>query len=407
MTYKNTCEQYAATVKEKENHLRHSLKQSPRKIRIHHHVRTPLQYFFELGAAFATNPRFDYTVVLADALASFTSLFSERNIPVATISELTSAANRPDILFLQHPNFHIGNVEVDFYGIMSRLPPAILPESVEAHPLLCYIPYAYSVINDEAHSPTNGHYNLPIHNVAWRVFCESEWHKEQVTKKSEMGGNNWVVTGYPKLDGITEAPAAKGNLWRTAGPAMKRVIWAPHHNKSFQTIPTLDVHRFLAALVDETPGVELIFRPHPNILASGFSHEALGLTKDEFNSISNFWVNHPRGQLNMTANMPELFGLSDMMITNSGGFHIEYLPSMKPLISYIPQHRLNRFVTKITNDANYMADTIEEISRLVRKLLGENGDDKREKRRECLNIVMPTPNVSAEIVKNIETALLG
>lgn len=401
--YARACEAHIEVVLRKEQELRDELARTGRRIRVHHYVTVPLQYFFSLGEAFASDDRYDYVVHLSDTDPEILELFASRGIstrPASLLRTLTSA--RPDVLFLQHPYVHIGDVEIDFYGIMSRLPGHILPRRAEEQPLLALVPYAFTVINDELHRPVDGFHDLPIHNVGWRIFCETEWHRQRAAEKSTMHAWNWVSTGYPKLDDLT-GPAPDDGV---GGARIRRIIWAPHHNRTFQGLPIPDVHQMLAGYLEARPDLGLVFRPHPNLLKQGYDFSAIGMTETHFQDVCQFWGRHPRGSFDMRADLPSLFAESDLMVTDCGGFQAEYVASMRPLVSYIRPGLLNGFADELTTRANYTARTVAEIEALLRQLVDRGDDPKLTARQASLAALRPTGHAGRAIVESIAASLL-
>lgn len=406
--YARACAAHVEVVRGREQEVREDLARTGRRIRVHHYVSVPLQYPFSLGQAFAADDRFDYVVHLADGGTDSPDLFARRGIvtrPASLLRTLTSA--RPDVLFLQHPYVHLGDVEIDFYGIMSRLPTHVVAQRAQEQPLLALVPYAFTVINDELHRPVDGFHDLPIHNVGWRIFCETEWHRRRAVEKSTMRAWNWVTTGYPKLDDLGSVGASAEAASAIGGHGLRRIIWAPHHNRTFQGLPIPEVHLLLARFVEARPNVGVVFRPHPNLLKPGYDFSTIGMDAEQFQAICQHWSQHPRGSFDMTADLPPLFADSTLMLTDCGGFQAEYVASLRPLISYIRPGLLNGFAEDLTARASYTARTLPEVASLLDQLVDRRDDPKLTARRESLASLRPTGHAGRAIVDSIADSLLG
>jgi hypothetical protein len=398
--YREACERYRAHTIQKAAAVAREIKSSGRRLRVGHYVTVTQQYFPRLAEAFhEARELIDYQVFYSSSDEDGIATIRETGVEVFDAKESERASFRNfDVLFIQHPYYSIGEVSIDFYGIMRRLAEFILPADASLHPLICLIPYAYTVIDESVHHPVDGFHDLPVHNVGWRVYCETDWHLERGRAKSTLGGWNWRVTGYPKLDEIRDACSTAGRV----GASGKTIIWAPHHNRWFQRIPILQMHDYFARLVDENHDIHLVVRPHPNLTQSAdFDFSTLGMTKTGFEAIMSFWSSHPRAEVDLGADLPGLFARSDMMVTDCGGFQAEYFVSGRPLISCISQRMLSPFMKELLAEGNYFAGSVEEVDTTIRQLLAGENDPRRANRAKAIEIIQPIRNASRAIVEDL------
>lgn len=405
--YKNNCLKYKCNINEKIQRIKSKLALGNTSLIVGHYVSDPTQYFGILGRELSNEPLFEYRVIVNSLTPTLSTYFKNIGVQVIELKEISDRFNSGiDVLFIQHPYYNIGDVSIDFYGIMSPLPQALLGKEIKDHPLLCYIPYAFSVINDEEHFPINGHYNLPINNIAWKVFCETDWHKRQAECKSISKGNNYVVTGYPKLDDypITQPYFDKFN---TTIRKDVTIIWAPHHNPNLQNIPINIIHRMLVDLMKKNKNIRIVFRPHPNLLNSNIDEVKLQLEKGELIEIFNYWQSNPRGSFDMSPNLYDLFSNTDLMITNCGGFHVEYISTYKPLLSYIRKNSLNEFSQNALDVSGYWSDSVEEIKVFLNDFITYGFDSKKIERINYINNNILRSQASRVIIHNIKSELFS
>jgi len=384
----------------KINLIKSSLKKNKFKLNIGHYISQPIQYFHYFGKIFSHDEKINYTVILDKPSYDDINLFNRLNIKFIKLSEVKEYfKSYPDILFIQHPYYNFNDIKINFYGIMHNIPEELFSENIFETPLLCYIPYGYGALNDNKHKPVNGAYNLPIHNIAWKVFCESVWHKNQAKVKSITQGLNYIVSGYPKLDDFFQQKKKIINKNKF------NIIWAPHHNEYFENIPIKVIHKTLVKLINVNQNVNIIFRPHPNLLRNDIDNSK-HLLKNDFNKIFNFWKFHRQGRVNMSSEIYYLFFQSDMMITNCVGFQIEYFITKKPLLSYIKLDYLNDLVRKNIIAHCFHANNVFQINKICEELIKKsNKSNKSNKIIKLENSIFKNitqKDASKQIIENIK-----
>ena len=75
-----------------------------------------------------------------------------------------------------------------------------LPKNV----LFCYIPYGIHASHNE-----DAQFNQELHKKSWKIFYQTQIHKELAAKYSDVGSSNVVVTGYPKMDPLIDGSHKK------------------------------------------------------------------------------------------------------------------------------------------------------------------------------------------------------
>lgn len=402
--YIAACRRYREQVVNKYKKTVSDIKGNGRPLRVGHHVSWPHQYFPSLARAFlAESDCIDYEVLHNFQQLEEVDALREQGVSVISASDIRAINSRSyDLLFFQHPYFQISDICVDFFGIMRAHPEHLLSGDIAKHPLLCFVPYAFTVIDDRHHKVVDGFHDLPIHNVAWRVYCESEWHLNRAKAKAALGADNWVMTGYPKLDEIVCLTKR-----RRSGAGL-RIIWAPHHNRSFQGIPIPEMHDYFKKLVSEIPDLTLVFRPHPNLVkGSAVDFDGMGMTPEQFSEILSYWERHDRGEFNFSSNLADLFNDSDLMVTDCGGFQAEYMYSGKPLISYIQRSLLNSFALDSIERYAYSASSVERVDYLVRRIIVERCDDNLDARLVACGNIVPQGGAGVAIVNDIKRAFFS
>lgn len=220
-----------------------------------------------------------------------------------------------DILFIQQP-----------WGMQD------LPRRLSGRMRCAYVHYGLSVISND-----RMHYGLPdFHPFLWRYFVPTPLHAEAVRAVGLVPPDAVRVVGHPKLDPYRLPPPARESVlrWpRPDQPGRTRIIYAPHHalGKQSLRLGTFDWSGpAMLALARRYPDVDFILRPHPN-LAHALERGGQ-MSRAGWQSYLEAWRTGDNTAVSLNEDYIRLFRSSDALITDSGSFLAEYLPTGKALI---------------------------------------------------------------------------
>ena len=303
---------------------------------------------------------------------------SNEYIDVATLLE-------PDIVFFTYPH----NLTKSFFYINEWCEKT----------LTCYVPYGIISANIMA-----SQYNLPLHNLVWRHFVETQIHKNMAKQYAFNKGNNVLVTGYPKCDIFLDKDYTPEDLWSIKDKRVKRIIWAPHHsvedNKDRLGYSCFFYYAdFMIDLaLKYERDIQIAFKPHP---ALRVKLEEKYWGRGKTNMYFKKWRELNNGQVE-TGDYIDLFLTSDAMVLDSISFISEYLftgkPSLFTLRDETIENKFNEFGINAFN-LLYKASNKTEVENFIKNVINKS-DIRRSERIEFLNInLIPLNNQSAS--KNI------
>ncbi|MBO5629364.1 MAG: CDP-glycerol glycerophosphotransferase family protein, partial [Aeriscardovia sp.] len=292
----------------------------------------------------------------------------------------------PDIIFYTNP--YEGLIDNRYYitNFLDRL--------------TVYVPYAFNNNID-----LNFCHNLPLHNMVWRYYSESEEHRSYSRKISFSKGRNVVVTGYPGIEHLIKRKTLHDcKDWKIKDNHIKRIIWAPHHTigskESVVYSCFLRYAEFMLDIADKYKNdVQFVFKPHPMLkskLDNLWGEDKANYYYDQWKSRDN--CNYNNGEYT------DLFHTSDAMIHDSGSFLTEYLYVNKPVmrtLNDIPlKDQYNSFALKCL-DQYYMAHNEQDIEQFIQNVINEV-DPLKEQRTKFVNeVLMPKGSPSKNIIDDI------
>ena len=258
--------------------------------------------------------------------------------------------------------------------------------------LNCYAPYNFG----NSHLLEMFH-NQMFHNLLWRLFAETDIHKQFSIDVALNKGQNVVTSGFPGTDIFLDKNYFPKDPWKKSKKKLKRIIWAPHHTID-DDISTLSFSSFLVyadfilELTHKYEGfVQFAFKPHPLLKPKLYLHPDWGQEKTD--NYYNLWENLENGQLE-ESDYEDLFLTSDAMIHDSGSFLIEYLYLNKPVLRTDKDDsitdRLNKFGIMAYN-MHYHARTKEDIETFVKRVIEED-DEMKESREQFIQKYLLPPN---------------
>lgn len=275
-----------------------------------------------------------------------------------------------------------------------------IPE-ISRQALLCYVPYGFKIAN-----ASQFHFNLPIHNLSWRVFAETNWHRQQFINIGLRNGRNVVVSGYPKFD---EYHVLRTRHKKTNVVTAKSVIWAPHWSIQDKVLgySTFDkYHEYFIQRAATEEGLQWIFKPHQKLkyhaVDCGF------MTQSEIEDYYRYWTLRANTRLYNDPSYIDLFENSGALITDSGSFLAEYLPTGNPVLllesdTSVGYNSLGDSIVA----SYYKARTAHEIDSFIEHVVLRGVDPLKAQRDQMVRQVMPCDEHTAgsKIKAHIETAL--
>lgn len=276
----------------------------------------------------------------------------------------------PDVVFFTNPH----NLTFDKYYINNYF-----------DSLTCYVPYAFVVIKD-----IEIHYKKNFHQLLWRLFLETDRHREFYEEFSLLDSTNALVSGYPGLDVKKSLNFCPKNIWLKCRKKRKKIIWAPHHtiqshNGTLNYSSFEEYHEYFIELCKTNQDIQVAFKPHPLLRENLNNAENWGKARTD--NYYNKWNELDNGQFENGAYI-DLFEKSDAMITDSASFIAEYLYFDKPILFTLKDsnviNRFNSFGQKIFN-VLYQSNTLNDTNNFINNQVVLNNDNLKEVRNIFLN----------------------
>lgn len=277
--------------------------------------------------------------------------------------------------------------------------------------LTVYIPY---YINNTVEYEMA--YNELMHNIVWRYYVETEWHKKLSVKYSTNHSRNVVVTGYPGLDMLLDKNYKPSyNAWKIKDPSLKRIIWAPHQTINPNHTMYYSAFLLIADQMTELARkykdkVQIAFKPHPFLVINLYKEWG----KDRTDAFYDNW----RSMENTTivdGDYIDLFLTSDAIIHDSASFITEYLMLNKPALRTNNgrdlRSQFNEFSIACL-EHYYMAYNAHDVEQFIKNVIN-NFDPKREERTKFVHELLiqqgnnlPSENIVNDILDSIDNQVL-
>ncbi|RUS64834.1 hypothetical protein EGN72_02710 [Pseudorhodobacter sp. E13] len=276
-----------------------------------------------------------------------------------------------------------------------------LPRRLSGRVRTAYVHYGMAVIRNDRMQ-----FGLPdFHPWLWRYFLPTEAHAEAIRAAQLTGPARpkLCVTGHPKFDTyLGPAPARDAvPLWpHPSDTGRRRVIFAPHHGLERGSLGLGTFGWSGAAMLDLVrthPQVDFLLRPHPN-MAIGLARSGL-MQRAEWQAYKDCWAALPNGAVHENGPYWEVFRTSDALITDSGSFLAEYLPTGQPLIRLerAGAAPLNPFGQRLSGGFYRCADA-PTLARLFADVVVKREDPLAQSRAEAAALLTPFDQPSARLI---------
>ena len=303
-----------------------------------------------------------------EAVESY-NLFKERGY--RTLFAYNIENFKPDIIFINNPNMFS-------FGVFKNI-------NINLKYLTCYINYSINVASLDDY-----HYNNSSINTCYKMFAETYYcYKKHMNINN---GFNTVLTGYPKLDSYKK-DIKECIIPKKIDNGNKIVIYAPHWSiGKIDTLTRLGTfnlyHKYFMKLLKENPNINFVFKPHPSLRDRIIDYKIMDI--EYYENYIKEWNNSNNGIYISDGEYIDLFRKSSCLITDSGSFIAEYLPSENPCIYLINpeeenliENTFNDFAKPIVN-SYYLCYNEEDINKYFNEIIINENDYMKDKR---LNLI--------------------
>ena len=225
-----------------------------------------------------------------------------------------------------------------------------------------------------------------------KYFVFSNYTKEYLEANAPYVLKNIDVTGHPKLETF--------NNYRSENYLHNYVIYAPHHSFAhsilrYGTFPWSG--KYILDWAKKHPDIKWVFKPHPRLKIALIEENIM--SQSEVDAYYQEWSEI--GLCYDDGNYFDIFKNSRCMITDSGSFLMEYLPTQMPII-HLRNNDSKGFsptVSKIV-DFYYKAYDREELNALLDNVIIKGEDLMKEKRCKLINELGLINNSSSKNIIN-------
>lgn len=304
------------------------------------------------------------------------------DVPVQSFSCLQFIADHPRFTFVANP----------------ELPPFFYEALNSAGSKFVYIPYGSSISGERFSERLQ--YASKVHDLAWKIFVISDYHKEQYVKynKHKKGSNVEVIRTTPKFDAIRrhwrpfeDKQEIRSFLWNIhfsldSGQTAKRTWSSFHHYYQ-------DIHDYFKA----NQHLRLIIRPHPLLYTTSYNQDFFECL-DVFNDCPNVRIDKSVE----TGYGNEL--TADAFITDRSSMIFDFLVLGRPIIilSHNNSAFFNEYAAVLFSEYAYQAKTVEGLKDILINLV--SGVDPLTAKRNKLattDEVFALSRPAAEIIVSI------
>lgn len=328
-------------------------------------------------------------IYFREALENY-KLFKERGYRTLFAYDMESMKAKnietfePDIIFINNPNMR-------YHSIFKNI-------NINIKYLTCYINYSINVIDSPKY-----HYNNLYINTCYKHFAESYYCYTQ--HMNINNGPNVILTGCPKLDAYKK-DIKECIIPKKIDNGKKIIIYAPHWSigNTDNSLGTFDFyHKYFLNLVKENPDINFVFKPHPDLIYRITDSKMMSV--EYYENYIKEWDNSNNGIYINDGEYIDLFRKSTCLITDSGSFIAEYMPSENPCIYLINTNKnrlkednqnsiylnkenliertFNDFAKPIIN-SYYLCYNEEDITKYFNEVIINGNDYMKDKRLKII-----------------------
>ncbi|WP_195282606.1 CDP-glycerol glycerophosphotransferase family protein [Harryflintia acetispora] len=316
----------------------------------------------------------------------------------------------PDIVFWNNPNMYDYSHYQNIY--------------LNANYLTCFIPYFFNCAHLK--DPARYAYSCENYqsNTVWKIFseCYSSFYQliekkaRRALRPSQYVAINSVLSGYPKLDAYTKEDQDLA-IPEKIDNGKPIVIYAPHWSIRVDTqLSTFHLfNQHFLQLVKDNPAINFVFKPHPDLLNRLIDLKNAGrdytLSPEQYEAYIEEWSALPNGVYVNDGEYIDLFKKSTCLITDSGSFIAEYLPSGHPCIYILNPEKTNPldFYSELGRriiESYYCCSDWDTIERYFKDVVINKNDPNKELRRQIVKEEFINIGTAGQFICDYLTQLL-
>ena len=274
---------------------------------------------------------------------------------------------KPDIVFFTKP-YKDTNSKYYIYKFRDKI--------------TCYIPYGTELLNTTLRLTCN----LPLHNLLYHYFVETEYNKNIIKNNSLIKGRNVMVVSSLGSECLMDRTYFPKDVWKIQNKRKKRIIWSPHHTIDYMfnfSSFLLYCETMLLFAEKYKSEIQFAFKPHPVLKFRLINIWGKQKTDEYYNR----WQEMSNTQI-AEGDYNDLFLTSDAMIHDSVSFTVEYLHTCKPVLFLVRRENIINEWTDFGLQAfnqHYHANNEQEIENFINQVILAGNDSKALDRKAFFN----------------------
>lgn len=259
----------------------------------------------------------------------------------------------PDYIFFQQP-----------YNICR--PPQYHSRLVSRYARLCYVSYFGILYVDDVYDEC-----IPADFLRdlYYFFTQNSQEDHHIRRRVLVDGAplcRTMNTGFPRYDRVKEYKTRKSELWQK--PDTFKMVWTPRWTTNEGNCHFFTFKDLIVDYCKQDPGVELVFRPHPQAFKEW---NATGeLPEAEANTYKQNFVGSNMHLDDSGDYFPTLYN-SDCLITDKSAILLDYFCTGKPIIYCLSHNPHDRLFPEYM-EGMYCVDTWDQVQDILTQLRSGN-----------------------------------
>jgi CDP-glycerol glycerophosphotransferase (TagB/SpsB family) len=247
------------------------------------------------------------------------------------------------------------------------------------------------------------HYNIgSFHPYLWRYYTQTEAHRAMHLAHDPSAYDRLVVTGYPKLDVYLEDDPTERldhPVWGE-GQGDTRIIFAPHHSLGQDNLNMGTfrwTHERMLEFARSHERLRWVYKPHATLRHSVVKNGIM--TREQYAVYERAWADLPNATIYDSGDYFDIFRSSDVLITDSGSFLAEYLPTGNPIIWLVHPTTIGlNEVGQGLARGFYDVHDLDELDATFQQVVVDGNDPMAAERAAAAATLLPTGGSAARAV---------
>ncbi|WP_392553162.1 hypothetical protein RHO14_04660 [Orbus wheelerorum] len=245
-----------------------------------------------------------------------------------------------------------------------------------------------------------------FHRRCWRVYCATDYVKENAVNNGSLGGKQFKVVGHPKIDYLLNVVPH----WPFEYKGKCKILWSPHHSigRGWSDFGMFHgIWKDMIILAHEMDYIDFVFCPHPALVTLLKGNHS-PMAKEDYEEFLFTWNNMKNCHQYYGADYAEIAAASDLIITDGISMLMECQLLNKEIIfmerdGHVPFNNIGN----ILSSGYHVTSSVDGVQNLILDYMSDNLNSLVNHQKSNIKELFPNRMAIINIIDDLRESFLS